>query len=421
MKPLFRRLLLWLGLPLLMLCLLMGTALQSQPSVGADTQVSATDVDRAIRLLRVHDPRQSPPGQQRTLTLSQHELEVLLNHAARRWLGAATRVSLLRNGAQLQLSAHLGSVLPLNPFGRWLNIEVRLAQTGGLPVIDSVQVGGVPLPTWLAEHVALRLIQQWGLRTELELVGDVVQQVRFWPGQMQLTYAWRGNSTELMLGALLTPQELQRFRVYTEKLVQYTQAQRSSAELSLAPLMGPMFAFASDRTAAGHDAALENRAALVVLTLFANGRDLGELVTAAKSWPKPRPLRLLLSQRDDWPRHFLISAAVAAEGTGPLSKAIGVYKELADSRGGSGFSFNDMAANLAGTRFGELALQAPQRLQAQVAPGLREEDFMPEARDLPEFMAEADFLRRFGGVGAPAYRQQMAEIERRVNALRVLQ
>ena len=32
--------------------------------------------------------------------------------------------------------------------------------------------------------------------------------------------------------------------------------------------------------------------------------------------------------------------------------AIGVYKEVRDSRGGSGFSFNDMAANRAGTRFG---------------------------------------------------------------------
>jgi hypothetical protein len=35
-------------------------------------------------------------------------------------------------------------------------------------------------------------------------------------------------------------------------------------------------------------------------------------------------------------------------------------------------------------------------------------------RDLPEFMAEPEFLRRFGGVGAPPYRQMMADIEQRI-------
>ena len=39
-----------------------------------------------------------------------------------------------------------------------------------------------------------------------------------------------------------------------------------------------------------------------------------------------------------------------------LSDVIGLYKEIEDSRGGSGFSFNDIAADRAGTRFGEKAV-----------------------------------------------------------------
>ena len=105
-----------------------------------------------------------------------------------------------------------------------------------------------------------------------------------------------------------------------------------------------------------------------------------------------------------------LPVALAAEGTGPLSKAIGIYKEVADSRSGSGFSFNDMAANRAGTRFGELAVAKPQHLQALLAGGVQEADFMPDVADLPEFMGEADFKRRFGGVGQPAYTTMMAEI-----------
>ena len=109
----------------------------------------------------------------------------------------------------------------------------------------------------------------------------------------------------------------------------------------------------------------------------------------------------------------------AAEGTGPLSRAIGVYKEVDDARGGSGFSFNDMAANLAGTRFGEMAMRAPVELQALVAAGVTDDDLMPAWDDLPQFMPEAEFLHRYGGVGAPPYQAMMAEIDRRVGALRL--
>jgi hypothetical protein len=51
---------------------------------------------------------------------------------------------------------------------------------------------------------------------------------------------------------------------------------------------------------------------------------------------------LRLRGRLDFPQHLLISAALAAEGGGPLADAIGLYKEVADARHGSGFSFNDI-------------------------------------------------------------------------------
>ena len=39
---------------------------------------------------------------------------------------------------------------------------------------------------------------------------------------------------------------------------------------------------------------------------------------------------------------------------------------------------------------------------------------MPDVSDLPEFMPEAEFKRRYGGIGAPAYNNMMAKIEARV-------
>ena len=42
---------------------------------------------------------------------------------------------------------------------------------------------------------------------------------------------------------------------------------------------------------------------------------------------------------------------------------------------------------------------------------------MPATADLPEYMAEAEFKRRFGGVDGVEYKKMMAEIERRISAL----
>jgi hypothetical protein len=87
----------------------------------------------------------------------------------------------------------------------------------------------------------------------------------------------------------------------------------------------------------------------------------------------------LLNRHDDFPKHFIISAALAATAGGSLSDAVGVYKEIEDSRGGSGFSFNDIAADRVG-------VHAAARLRA----GIGEKDIMPMTDDLPEFMPEPE-------------------------------
>ena len=145
------------------------------------------------------------------------------------------------------------------------------------------------------------------------------------------------------------------------------------------------------------------------------------MVPQAATWPAVKPLRVTLAGRDDFAQHWLLSAALAIEGGGALADAMGLSKELQDARSGSGFSFNDLAADRAGTRVGQLARREPGRLQARLAdPGVREADLMPDVADLPEFLGEADFLARYGGVGTPAYERVRTDIEARVEALPIL-
>jgi len=243
-----------------------------------------------------------------------------------------------------------------------------------------------------------------------------VQLVRLLPRRLDLVYAWGPDAGAQVLAALLPQSEHARLRVYAAALAQVARALPAGEAQSLSQLLPPMFELARRRSAAGQDPALENRAALLVLGMVANGIGLGALLPERRDELAAHPIRVTLAGRPDSPQHFLVSATLAAESGTPLADLIGLYKELSDARSGSGFSFNDMAANRAGTRLGALAVGDPARLQQRLAAGLSEADFMPDVSDLPEGMNETEFRRRFGGPGTAAYRRLMDDIEQRLGA-----
>jgi hypothetical protein len=97
-----------------------------------------------------------------------------------------------------------------------------------------------------------------------------------------------------------------------------------------------------------------------------------------------------------------------------------LLREIDDSRRGSGFSFADLAANRTGARFGSDAVSSPdtaRRLLARLLAGAGEADVMPDVAGLPEGLGEAEFARRYGDTSSAAYRDQVAEIDRRIDAL----
>lgn len=190
----------------------------------------------------------------------------------------------------------------------------------------------------------------------------------------------------------------------------------------LAEMLPPLVRLAVVRSENG-DVIAENRAVILVATFYVLGIPLEQILPEATGWPRPARRMVTVDGRDDFAKHFMVSAAIAAYADTALSDAIGLYKEVEDSRSGSGFSFNDIAADRAGTKFGERAVAsdaAAQQLQHRVVSGLNDSDLMPPWSDLPEFMSEAVFKRRFGGIDAPAYREMMQTIERRVAVLPVL-
>jgi hypothetical protein len=139
---------------------------------------------------------------------------------------------------------------------------------------------------------------------------------------------------------------------------------------------------------------------------------------------RQRRLRVLgnptLKGRPDWLYHFAVSAALAAL-TGPAAaEAAGLYKELRDAEGGSGFSFADLAADYSGVFFARTLL-APGpdagRELTRIAEGFRGAALLPETSDLKEGLSRAELERRYGGPDDERFRRACAAVRRRVERL----
>jgi hypothetical protein len=383
------------------------------PTVTRNAALTVRDVERALRLAGVHDPQRAIPGVVRTLSLSAHEAELLIDQAAARVRPGHWQLALGADQARLR-----GSVrLPDNPLGPWLNVELQLRRAHGLPELEAVQLGRLSLPPALVTAALQALARHYGL-ADVDGMAPLldVQQVRWTARRLDVVYAWGADAPQRILTALLPPQDRERLHLYAERLIDVHRALPAGTPAALSQLMPPLFELARQRSAQGGDAAAENRAVLLVLGMAANGTGLAALLPDRRAELRARPIRVTLAGRSDSPQHYLVSATLAADAGSPLAGLIGLYKEIADSRGGSGFSFNDMAANRAGMRLGELAVGEPERLQLLLSRELREQDLLPDVSDLPEGMPEREFRSRFGGPGSPAYERMLSDIEERVEA-----
>jgi hypothetical protein len=122
-----------------------------------------------------------------------------------------------------------------------------------------------------------------------------------------------------------------------------------------------------------------------------------------------------LRGREDWPRHYALSAALAVLEHPLVADAGGLMKEQLDAlTHGSGFSFGDLAVDRAGVRFATAATSselAAMAMQARLKKGYEVNDFFPLAIEVRENLTVEQFRRDFGGVGTARYRFETHKIE----------
>ncbi len=369
-------------------------------------------LSHARTLMETLGPGLAREGEVRTLRLSRTDLDIGLNLALeRRALGPA-RSRLGDDG--LDISASLR--IPGLPLRRYLDVDLRLAPRDKHLVPARLVLGGLTLPEPWAGRLLSMAVDLSPYRRHVRASLAMIQEVNLEPRrdgafQLAVTLRWQAAALRQALGGKklgLAGVDQAHLALYRNRLDQVKGPDFHAA-------MSALFQLAQARAEAS-DPVIENRAALVVLTESALGR---RLFPEAARPPGKRAWRL--DGRQDLVQHFALSALMAALAGHELADLAGLYKEIQDTaRGGSGFSFTDLAAGKAGTRLGEAAIQSPlaaRQLQQGLARAETSRDYFPALADLPEFMSQKEFSRRFGGVGAPAYQAVMADIESRIAAL----
>lgn len=389
--------------------------LDDAPAIEPPAEFRRTDLAWIKSLFQKHDPRRQTPEVIHTLQLDEAELNRLLNYAVelRRVSGIAAELT----PGMATLTATL--TLPANPFGRYLNITAEVADVPGGIRLQSLQLGSLPLPGTLADWTA-RLAHRWMRRDETyATLADAISQVNFDENQAALDYRWRPElltqierkSAEL----LIAPADQVRMLAYAERLDALLQRHPRGSTIPLVRITVPLFTLALQN---GGAASEENRAALTALAAYLAGISLPKLLEGDSQSIRRAPRVLLsLHGRRDFAEHFVISAALSANGGSRLANAIGLIKEEEDADRGSGFSFTDLAANRAGARLGERATgDAAERIRQQLATIRNDAALLPDFSDLPEFMSQAEFDRRFGPVGSPRYLKLIDRIDARLAA-----
>ena len=399
------------------------TGIEPEPLIQPGKSLSHEDVKRIKALLKQHDPRRLQQDEVRTLALSQRDLNLLLDYSLARTLNVNSRVDLDADSAMVSMTYPL----PEEYSGNYLNAVARLSQGKGDLRIDSLQVGRLSLPGWLMNPV-LQLFHKTLLKysSEYREMLQTIEELRLDGDQLVLVYQWQPELAAQLksrgYGLLFSADDKLRVLAYHNKLSRLA-SDYPYRRVSLERILPFLFALASVRSDEQGDPQAENRALLQTLGMYVMGVNIGRFFEAPVETGQHR-MYLTVLGRHDLVQHFTVSAAVTVSAGSGLANAIGLFKELDDSRIGTGFSFDDLLADRAGVRLAELATETPQHaraLQQRMRDQLSESDFMPAIDDLPPSIMELEFKQRYQDLDSEEYGLVDDELERRIQRCPVYQ
>ena len=313
---------------------------------------------------------------------------------------------------------------------QWLNATLMAPSFEGDFALSHVRIGRVALPPNLAlaaMRTGANVVAGDGLgdtilgaASRMEIRGDKID--------FALTMSEMGGNG-IMRGVFSTlrGQEMPG----SDDIARYYTRIRDAMESGDLPETGSYLPYLRFTLAAAQEGAAREgvpnayTSALFALTLVCGARDftlvVGGLadidVDNSRNWTTSCD-NVTLNGRIDSRRHFTTAAALQAASNRGFAVSVGEFKELHDTLKAGGFDFTDIAANNSGIRMSNTFMDAaitewPMLLDAIGG----EQDVIVSFKGIPGLMSETAFADRFGDIESPAYAEQVAVIEERIDSL----
>ena len=391
--------------------------IDEKPHVQRQIVVTPEHVERAKKTFEQH---RQHAKQKLLSTISIHpdDIDIATNYLAKHFINGRARIKIAHQEMTIQASLPLSIQTLKNYSNLYINLDATLVETGTLPQLQSVRIGDFPVPDFISRFLSTQSILWLQNHPQYRNGIEAIKLVRITPDALNILYQWQGGFSQQINTYFPVLSKSEQEKVYRYHLL-LTQSSPQQKNQTLSQILQPLMQMAA-KYSANNQAQKENRAAILAATFYVAGLPLNYLIPEAANWPRRQTQSVTLDGRRDFAQHFIVSAAITAYADTALSDAIGLHKEIEDKRGGSGFSFNDIAADRAGTRFGDRATASQKeavRLQQLVKHGLDDKHFMPLWADLPEHLSKNEFRQHYGNFDTPAYHQIMKKIEQRVEAL----
>jgi len=396
--------------------------IDSDPIIGSDSVEQIDQADSVNELLNQLKLVTRRRFYQQRIVMKEEQLNSLVGLAQRALPSIAGKVDTTIKAVNLKLSYKL----PLNFTDLYINFEGNVLPGPGLK-FGKVSFGSLTISGDNA-RTALTGLMNWRTNSKIgSLAVEQIQGVHLFPTETVVVlkpideFLQALNEVRKGITGGGDEQLIARTRFYLDTLSNLNIRQHQPGR-SLQEFIQPLFAVVSQNTNSS-SAVLENQSALLALAIYTGHHRLANFVGDVQPvkgkvvMPRYRPL---LAQRTDLTQHFVISAAIKILSQQGISLAIGEFKELMDrAKGGSGFSFADLAADMAGVKLAVMASDEKMALSIQqhLSSSATESAFFPQIDDLQEGLTKQQFANEYGKLDSQKYLSKVNLISDRIDAL----
>jgi hypothetical protein len=417
-----------------LLCLSVILLIDLSPMVAKNVhqQVeNAENVSELVMQLRSSLRNRYQPQQ---IDISYSQAESLLGFTQRVLPNVNSDIKLSEYQAEILISYQLPAYL----LSSYVNVLIKVKEASFLDV-ESVSIGVITLPgdwalSWVESlansytnsEVATKAIQQVA-KTDISPHQVIISLNPLDPLLRELkNIKTSGDSNERQLLRIKTAQYLKLLDCLPLPNDLTMQNKDTSLSYYLHKIMLEAKEMSSqDPLGNSNSATLENEAAIMALAIYVGHRRFstlfGDLSFAVDPIPTVRR-KPVLANRQDLSLHFIFSAAIKLLSEKGISIAVGEFKELMDrGNGGSGYSFIDLTADMAGANFATLAVdpRTAEQIQNIMSLEANEAFFFPSIDGFDEGMDKSQFRQKYSDIESKEYLKVLEEIERRVSRLPV--